>query len=237
MSLAPDPLGPGPRRLPGGRHGLSRDAVIANQRARIFAGLAAACAERGYGEVTVQEITERAGVSRRTFYDLFADKQACFLAAYDATIDRLFTVVSSAYGRPDRPWPERVAAALRVVIKRYVSDPRAGSACHRRGPGRRSAPRSRAATPRSSALPSTSNPEWRGLPLGMQGAEILTQAVIGGVYETLYTCLVEEETGTLPGLFPKLLYCVLLPYLGHAAALAASQAEGLGEAVLDRAPA
>ena len=123
-----------------------------------------------------------------------------------------------------------MAAALRVVIKRYVSDPELAQLVTvevlAAGPP--------ALARRDAALKRFAiylEPGVAGLPLGMQGAEILTQAVIGGVYETLYTCLVEEETGTLPGLFPELLYCVLLPYLGHAAALAASQAEGLGEAV------
>jgi AcrR family transcriptional regulator len=227
MVAPPDPLGSAPRRLPRGRHGLSRSAVIANQRARIFAALAAACAERGYGEVTVQEITERAGVSRRTFYDLFADKQSCFLAAYDATIERLLAEVGAAYGRPDLTWPERVAAALGAVIDRYVSEP----ALARLVTVEVLAAGPTALERRDAALKRFAiylEPGVAGLPLGMQGAEILTQAVIGGLYEALYTCLVEERIDTLPALLPELVYCVLVPYLGHQAALAASQLDGPG---------
>ena len=75
MAASSQPLGSGGARLPRGRHGLSRAFVINNQRERIFASLAAVCAAKGYAEVTVQDITQHAGVSRRTFYDLFADKE------------------------------------------------------------------------------------------------------------------------------------------------------------------
>ncbi len=200
---------------------------MANQRARIFSALAAACAERGYGEVTVQEITERAGVSRRTFYDLFADKQASFLAAYDATIDRLLAEVSAAYGGPDRPWPERVTAALRAVVDCYVSEPQLARlvTVEVLAAGPPALERRDAALKRFAIYLA---PGLAALPLGMQEAEILTQAVIGGLYEALYTCLVEGRTETLPAVLPELLYCVLVPYLGHQAALAASQLEGRG---------
>jgi AcrR family transcriptional regulator len=225
MPGAPDRPDPGPRRLPRGRHGLSRTAVVENQRGRIFSALAAACAEDGYGEVTVQAITARAGVSRRTFYDLFADKQDCFIAAYDASTERLLADVGRAYGDAGRPWPERVAAALRAVIERYVAEPELGRLVTvevlAAGPA---ALAHRDAMLRRFAV--FLEPGAAGLPFGRPGAEILTHGVIGGLYEALYTCLVEGRTETLPALLPELLYCVLVPYLGHAEALAASQAAG-----------
>ena len=45
--------------------------------------MAQVVAEKGYAATTVADVVERAGVSRRTFYEQFADKEACFLAAYD----------------------------------------------------------------------------------------------------------------------------------------------------------
>ena len=70
-------------RLPSGRHGLTREAVVASQRSRLIDAMAQVVAERGYPATTVADVVERAGVSRRTFYEQFADKEACFLAAYD----------------------------------------------------------------------------------------------------------------------------------------------------------
>ena len=72
-----------PNRLPSGRHGLPRETVAASQRARMIDAMAAVVAEKGYAATTVADVVERAGVSRRTFYEQFADKEACFLAAYE----------------------------------------------------------------------------------------------------------------------------------------------------------
>lgn len=68
--------------LPRHRHDLSREQVQASQAGRIVLGAAEVIAERGYAAATVTEITRRVGVSRKTFYELFADKEEVFLAAY-----------------------------------------------------------------------------------------------------------------------------------------------------------
>ncbi len=70
--------------LPAGRHALSRDEVAASQLARLVRAMAEAVAEKGYAATTVADVVARAGVSRKTFYEHFADKEACLLAAYDA---------------------------------------------------------------------------------------------------------------------------------------------------------
>jgi AcrR family transcriptional regulator len=82
-ALLPDALG-GP--LPSGRHSLTRDAVLASQRGRLLDAMAEAVAEHGYGSTTIAHVVSRAGVSRKTFYEHFADKQDCFLAMYDIGI-------------------------------------------------------------------------------------------------------------------------------------------------------
>jgi AcrR family transcriptional regulator len=77
------------QRLPRGRHNLPRADVAAQQRARILAALAEVLAERGYADTPVAAIIERAGVSRETFYQQFASKQACFVAALEQTVGGL----------------------------------------------------------------------------------------------------------------------------------------------------
>jgi AcrR family transcriptional regulator len=69
--------------LPSGYTGLPRELVEASQRQRLLHGVTAAVAERGYGPATIVDITARAGVSKKTFYEHFPDKLACFLAAHD----------------------------------------------------------------------------------------------------------------------------------------------------------
>src|SRR5690242_20639418 len=86
-----------PAPLPAGRHGLSREHVVANQRQRILGATLRAAAERGYAGMHVEDIIRGAGVSRRTFYEQFANKQEAFLAAFDMSAALLLAAVRDAY--------------------------------------------------------------------------------------------------------------------------------------------
>src|ERR1700679_761109 len=66
--------------------GAPREDVVANQKERLFGAMVAVVAEKGYRATTVADLAAVSGVSSRTFYDLFADKQACFLATMEAII-------------------------------------------------------------------------------------------------------------------------------------------------------
>ena len=76
-------------RLPRGRHGIPHELIAANQRERLLSATASVIAERGYASLAVSDLTERAGVSRATFYKLFDDKHHCVLEAQGWAIDRL----------------------------------------------------------------------------------------------------------------------------------------------------
>lgn len=58
-------------RLPRGRHGLPREAVAESQRGRIQAAMIDVVAARGYADTRVVDVIGAAGVSRKTFYELF----------------------------------------------------------------------------------------------------------------------------------------------------------------------
>ena len=73
------------RRLPPGP-GTPREEVERNQRERLFGAMVASVAEKGYAATTVGDLVKISGVSSRTFYDLFGDKEACFVAALEAII-------------------------------------------------------------------------------------------------------------------------------------------------------
>ncbi len=72
-----------PKRLPSGASGLPRELVLASQRQRLIHGVTLAVSEKALHGTTISDIAERAGVSKKTFYEHFTDKMACFLAAYD----------------------------------------------------------------------------------------------------------------------------------------------------------
>src|SRR5690349_19967798 len=64
--------------------GASAEAVAENQRQRLFGALVACMTDRGYEDTRVADLVELSGVSSRSFYDLFPNKEACFVAAFEA---------------------------------------------------------------------------------------------------------------------------------------------------------
>ena len=85
-----------PRALPRGPHRLAREEVLASQRGRLLDAMAEGVAERGYGAATVADVIDHAGVSRKTLYEHFRDKEECFFAAYDAGVEVLMATMRAA---------------------------------------------------------------------------------------------------------------------------------------------
>src|SRR5918999_402030 len=83
-----EPDGAVPRKLPPGRHGLPRQFVLHNQRARLVEAAVHVFGTRSFGEARVADVLQHAAISRKTFYEQFADKEACFLAAYETAAVR-----------------------------------------------------------------------------------------------------------------------------------------------------
>jgi AcrR family transcriptional regulator len=104
------------------RSGLSRAEVIARQRRRILAGLAAALAYHGYEDTKITDIVELAGVSRPTFYEHFEGKEQCFAAAYDDGIERLVAAVETAI-EGEREWAACLEAGLDTGLGFLAADP------------------------------------------------------------------------------------------------------------------
>jgi AcrR family transcriptional regulator len=117
----PDASPPKVERIPP-RSGLSRAEVIANQRRRIFDGLAAALAYHGYEDTKVTDVVELAGLSRATFYEHFRGKEACFAAAYEDGVERLAAAVELAAMAETR-WTVRLSDGLRAGLGYLAADP------------------------------------------------------------------------------------------------------------------
>jgi AcrR family transcriptional regulator len=111
-----------PRRLPRGTHGLDRDVVEASQRTRLLEAVGRAVAERGYAAATIDDVVRGAGVSKKTFYEHFADKQECFLAAYEAASEELLERVREAHASED-DWLERARAGIRAYLRWLAAEP------------------------------------------------------------------------------------------------------------------
>lgn len=116
----PDVEPPKVKRIPP-RSGLSRAEVIANQRRRIFDGMAAALAYHGYEDTKITDVVELAGLSRATFYEHFPGKEACFAAAYEDGVERLADAVEGA-ASDEESWDDRVSTGLTAGLELLADD-------------------------------------------------------------------------------------------------------------------
>jgi AcrR family transcriptional regulator len=95
------------------------------QRARMLCAMVEVTAERGAGNVAVAHVVACSGVSRRTFYELFEDREDCFLAAFDDAIEKIATRVLPVYER-ERTWRERIRAGLVALLELLDDEPDTG---------------------------------------------------------------------------------------------------------------
>jgi AcrR family transcriptional regulator len=123
MQDRPEPLADivrGP--LPSGRHSLTRETVLQSQRGRLLDAMAEAVAEHGYGPTTIAHVVSHAGVSRKTFYEHFRDKEHCFLAMYDTGISFVLGRLTEAIDAEEDP-EERLIAGLRTFLEVLSEEP------------------------------------------------------------------------------------------------------------------
>src|SRR6476661_7366266 len=103
-----------PDQIRGGNHGLTPEQVASSQRERVLAAMRELVAGRGYQAVPVTEVIRHAGVSRKTFYELYSGKEECFVAVYEREIERLLEPALRAF-EGDEPWVDRLRTALGVL--------------------------------------------------------------------------------------------------------------------------
>src|SRR5215208_2116777 len=122
LSFLTMPSASTPRPLPRGPHGLERDVVLASQRGRMLGAMAQAVAVNTYGGTTVADVVAGAGVSRKTFYEHFRDKEECFLAAFDGGVERLLGAIVEAEADEDG-WIPRMRARVRAYLVTLADNP------------------------------------------------------------------------------------------------------------------
>jgi AcrR family transcriptional regulator len=82
-----------------------------------------AVAEKGYARVVVADVIARAGVSRKTFYEQFANKEECFLAAYDAGVDQLLAAIDGALATVAPDWLAAARGAVETYLETMAASP------------------------------------------------------------------------------------------------------------------
>ncbi len=219
VSTAADLLAGGDGQFPSGIRSLPADLVRAIQRERLLAAALRATAELGYREMSVQDMLDRSGVSRPTFYEHFENKEACFLTAFDAATGRLRTRVDGAAGTAAGGWRARLRAGLEELLRFVADEPDAAATL---------VVESRAACPAALLRRDDLLDHFASCLDGQIRSErsqgdppppaIASAGVVGGIEALLYSRLNREEVEGLEELIPSLMYFAVLPYEGHQAA-------------------
>lgn len=91
-------------------------------RARLLEGMAHAVATKGYADTTIADIVREASVSRRTFYENFADKAECLIALYEAASGNAIAVLRTAIA-PGGEWQAQVEQAMAAYFGVLARNP------------------------------------------------------------------------------------------------------------------
>jgi AcrR family transcriptional regulator len=189
------------------------------QRARLLGAAGLAVEELGWSHVTVASIAARARVSRRTFYDLFEDREDCLLAVCEDVSDRIGAEIAAALaGGKNQAWRERVRAGLWVILSFFDREPELARFCvvqSARG-GRRVLEWREDLLERLTAI--VQEGALQGGARGAQVPSLTAEGSVGAVLAILHRRLSSPEREPLAGLLGSLMSLIVLPYVGAAAA-------------------
>jgi AcrR family transcriptional regulator len=190
------------------------------QRARMLSAAVRVVSEHGYQKMSVARVAGGARVSRRTFYDVFEDREDCFLAIFEDALERAGARVSGAYessGAGGDKWCERVRNALTALLVFFDEEPRVASLlvvdALAAGP--------RVLECRAEVLQGLSARLHRDGSLAGNASKIarLTgEGVIGAVLSVIHTRISQKDPVATLELLNPLMGMIVLPYLGQAAA-------------------
>jgi AcrR family transcriptional regulator len=205
---------------------LGRERVSEIQRVRIIAAMVELVHECGVAAVTVAHVVSRSGVSRRTFYELFSDRDDCLLAAFEHALERAAAAVRPAYeaatvedGSANGVWEERIRAGLRALLEFFDEEPAIGGLCIMDALA--------ADRPvlecRARAVDVLVDAVHRGgaRPPGereRRPARVVAEGAVGAVLAVIHARLLERNPKPLAGLLNQLMGMLLLPYRGSEAA-------------------
>jgi AcrR family transcriptional regulator/DNA-binding MarR family transcriptional regulator len=214
-------------RTPQAYNGAVREQLADLQRARVIGAMFDVAAQRGAGSVTVAHVVERSGVSRRTFYEHFDDREDCLLAAFERALTLASQRVAPAY-EAEKGWRERIRAGLVELLCFCDREPSVARmlVCESQASGPRVAQRRAEVLARLTRIVDqgrtlTGTP--KGRTAGKSGkaenvSPLAAEGTVGGVLAVIQARLLEAKPKPLSGLTNELMSMIVLPYLGGAAA-------------------
>jgi AcrR family transcriptional regulator len=175
-------------------------------------------AEKGYEATTVTEVAAAGGVSEATFFEMFGDKEGCFLESYAALIDVLVSHVENAFETAARrPWPDQIAAGLRAMIEFMASEPELTRMAMVEGSALGEGARARYQETLERFIPFLeAGREYSGQGDGLPADT--ARLAVGGAASMIFGEVRAGRGRDLERILPDLVYAVLMPYLGAEAA-------------------
>ncbi len=185
------------------------------QRARLVAAMGELVAEVGPAAVGVHHVCQRAGMSRRTFYDHFDDREACFLDALREASGRLLAHVEEAVGAAGPEWEARAVAATRALIGALDADRVLAQLCvvSALGGGDEAVALRREVLGRIVAL-------LHDAPPSAAPTELVLAGALGGVWDLVHRRLIDAPDGSLADLDEAAAFLMLAPFVGRRQAVA-----------------
>ncbi|HEY5044526.1 MAG TPA: TetR family transcriptional regulator [Solirubrobacteraceae bacterium] len=186
------------------------------QRVRLLTAAVEVVSEVGYRGMSTARVSARAGVSRKTFYDLFADREDCFLAVFDDAVARIVAVARAAF-EGEECWRERVRGGLSSILEFIGDEPLLGAlvVVDALGAGPRVLARRARCLETLSHIVDQGRSEVKG---GKGPPPMTAEGVVGGVFNVLHARMIDPDGRPLPELLNPLMAIVVMPYLGQAAA-------------------
>lgn len=203
-------------RLRPGPNGLPRGQVTEIQRNRMLAAAVDAVAEVGYARMTVAQVISRARVSRKTFYDVFVDREDCFLAAFEQAYSQASTLAKEAY-EGESGWRDGVRMALANLLILMDSEPGLAKLCLVEA----LAAGDKVLERRAEVLEEIAKVIDQGRFVSNathDPPEVTAEGIVGGIVAVLHTRLIEGGNEPLIDLLGSLMSMIVLPYLGARAA-------------------
>jgi AcrR family transcriptional regulator len=193
-----------------------RERVDEIQRRRMLAAMVEEAADRGVGSVTVAHVVGRSGVSRRTFYEIFENREDCFLAAFDDAIGLVAQRVVPPYCEQPK-WSDGLRVGLTALLGLFEEDTRLGRllVVEALGAGPRALERRRGVL---ETLTCVLDRGCGDAKRGEQPPPLTADGVVGAVLSVLHGRLSAAEPGGLLDLVNPLMAMIVLPYRGRAAA-------------------
>jgi AcrR family transcriptional regulator len=198
------------------------DLANSPKREKILIGMLEEVGSKGYDVTSVRTILDRTGLYRQAFYDNFADKDSCYLAALDAGVARIAALARAA-AASEETWRRKLRAALGAVLDFLDAEPEIGRALivevHAAGP--EALARRAAAMKEVTDFIDLARQEVKG---SESPPAIAPEGIVAGIHAVVHSRLSTGANGGFRQLLPEFMYFAVLPYFGAETASAEMQA-------------